>query len=197
MRVFPLKSCWDKNVPVSVGASVEIHKDFIEIDFAVKEPRSCFYLSKEKDGEAVWQDSCVEVFINMLGDGISIGSLYAKGEYANFEFNSKGMCYAARGKNRQNRTELSKDEYSQIIRNPSGISEEGNFYRWNLSVQIPGILIGVNGKDLRNFEIEGNLYKCADLAAEPHYLAAFPINTPEPDFHKPEFFLPLVLPVHK
>jgi hypothetical protein len=118
--------------------------------------------------------------------------------YANFEFNSSGVCYAARGKDRQNRIELSKDEYSQIIRRPSGIVEDGHFYRWNLSVQIPDALLGgIKGKDLRKIEIEGNLYKCADLAVEPHYLSAFPVNTPEPDFHRPEYFSPLVSLMYK
>jgi hypothetical protein len=187
MRIFSLKTRWGKILPVAVGASVEVLEDSIEVDFSVREPRDCFCQRKEQDGEAVWEDSCVEVFLSMLGPG-----------YANFEFNSKGVCYAARGKDRQNRTELSKNEYSQIIRRPSGIVEEGYFYRWNLSVQIPDVLLGGGkGQDLRNVEIEGNLYKCADLAAEPHYLSAFPINTLEPDFHRPEFFSPLVFPMHK
>jgi hypothetical protein len=188
MRIFSLRPCWSKATSVSVGASVEVSEKFIEVDFSVREPHGCFCVSKEQDGEAVWQDSCVEVFLNMLGDGVSVGSLYAKNEYVYLEFNSKGVCYAARGKSREDRKEFSKDEYSKIIRTASGITKDGDFYRWNLSVQIPDILIGISGKNLRNIEIEGNLYKCADLAAEPHYLSAFPIKTEKPDFHRPESF---------
>jgi len=178
MHIFYLRPGWNKTVSVSVGASVEIYEKSIEVDFAVREACNCFCQSKEQDGEAVWQDSCVEVFLRMLD---------SSGGYANFEFNSKGVCYAARGKDRQNRTEISKPEYAQIIRKPGGISIEDGFYRWTLAVQIPFTLLGVS-EDFRLFQLEGNLCKCADLAVEPHYLSAFPIDTPEPDFHTPDFF---------
>ncbi len=186
MQTFFLEPRWNKTAPVSVEASIDICDGFINANFAVEEALCCFCQDKEWDGEAVWQDSCVEIFLKMLS---------GNGEYANFEFNSKGVCYAARGKDRQNRIELSKSEYAQIIRKPSGVFTEGDFCKWALSVQIPGILLGAKDCDLQN--IEGNLYKCADHAAKPHYLSAFSINTPKPDFHRPEFFLPLVLLVRK
>ena len=176
MQIFSLKPGWSRIAPVSVEASVGICESFIAVDFAVREAPSCFCRNKERDGEAVWQDSCVEIFLKMPGGR----------EYANFEFNSKGVCYAARGRGRQNRAELSKGEYAQIMRKPSGISVEYDFYRWVLSVQIPSVLLEAEAGGLQT--VEGNLYKCADLAAQPHYLSAFPVNTPEPDFHRPEFF---------
>jgi len=187
LQTFFLEPRWNYAAPVSVEASVDICDGFVNVSFAVREALSCFCQNKEQDGEAVWQDSCVEVFLKI-----------PDGEYANFEFNSKGVCYAARGKDRQNRTELSKDEYMQIKRKPGGVSTEGDFCNWTLSVQIPGALLGIEDCDLQN--IEGNLYKCADHAAQPHYLSAFPVNTPKPDFHRPEFFcrlLPLAFLVHK
>jgi len=180
-RRFTLERRWGSPVSASTGAFVNISEDLIAVDFAVREAPSCYCQSKEQDGEAVWEDSCVEIFLKPpWGE-----------EYLNLEFNSKGVCFAARGKNRENRTEFSKNEYAQIIRKPSGLIEDGKFYRWNLSVEIPGSLLG-NIKDLRPIEVEGNLYKCADLAAEPHWLTAFPINTPQPDFHRPEAFLPFI-----
>ncbi|MCL2282706.1 MAG: carbohydrate-binding family 9-like protein [Fibromonadales bacterium] len=181
MHLFYLRPLWKRTSSVSVGASVEICAKSIAVNFAVKEAQSCFCQNKEQDGEPVWQDSCVEVFLRMLDKSNG---------YANFEFNSKGVCYAARGKDRQNRTELSKDEYAQIIRVPSGISMDKGFYRWVLSVQIPFVLLGSEEK-WNVFQLDGNLYKCADLAEERHWLSAFQINTPEPDFHRPEFFCSL------
>jgi hypothetical protein len=185
MQVFPLKHKWNKIVSVSVGASVEICETFIAVDFAVREPPNCFRQSKEIDGEAVCEDSCVEIFFSMFD---------RSGRYANFEFNSKGVCYAARGKDRQNRIELSKDEYMSITRKPSKVSTEGSFLRWTLSVQIPRELLGLEKNDLRSCQIEGNIYKCADLAEEPHWISAFPIDTTEPDFHRPDFFKDLNCP---
>ena len=179
MQTFSLKSRWRSAASVFAGASVDVFEDSITVDFAVKESPACFRREKEKDGDAVCQDSCVEVFLNMFDKS---------GRYANFEFNSKGVCYAARGEGRQNRTELSEEEYAKIIRKAGGVSMEGDFYRWTLSVQIPKELLGVEQGDLRVFQIEGNLCKCADLAEEPHWLTAFPIKTEKPDFHRPECF---------
>jgi len=178
MQQFYLRPGWQKNLSVSVGATIEICEHSVMIDFGVKEPKSCFCQSKEKDGEAVCEDSCVEVFLRMMDNN---------NEYANFEFNSKGVCYAARGKDRENRTEFTKEEYAQVIRKSSGISMEQDFYRWNLSVEIPIALLGAKA-NVKLFQLDGNLYKCADKATEPHWLSAFPIKTPNPDFHRPEAF---------
>jgi hypothetical protein len=186
--MFYLKPLWNKMAQVSVEACVDASENSIAVNFKVKEAMECFCQIKELDGEAVWQDSCVEVFLRMLD---------ANDCYANFEFNSKGVCYAAYGKDRQNRTELSKSEYAQIIRIPSGISIEDDICKWTLSVQIPFALLR-KSCPLSNAsypkELEGNLYKCADLAVKPHYLSAFPINTPKPDFHRPEFFGRIYIP---
>ena len=37
-----------------------------------------------------------------------------------------------------------------------------------------------------------NLYKCADASSHPHWLAWSPVDTPSPDFHRPEFFGKLI-----
>ncbi|MDE6137165.1 MAG: hypothetical protein K2F97_06800, partial [Muribaculaceae bacterium] len=57
---------------------------------------------------------------------------------------------------------------------------------------IPLDLIGVHyeGKPV---EMRGNFYKCASATSQPHYLSWNPIDTPEPDFHRPEFFGKLIL----
>ncbi|MCL2206759.1 MAG: carbohydrate-binding family 9-like protein [Fibromonadales bacterium] len=178
MQQFYLRHEWKRSPSVSVGATVEICGKSVVVDFGVREAQSCFCQKKELDGENVCEDSCVEVFLRMLDKSNS---------YANFEFNSKGVCYAARGKDRKNRKQISKEEYAQIIRKPSGITMDNHFYRWNLSVEIPFSLLGAD-QSLNVFQLDGNLYKCADLAEEPHWLSAFPIKTPKPDFHRPEFF---------
>ena len=37
----------------------------------------------------------------------------------------------------------------------------------------------------------GNIYKCGDLLPQPHFVTLFPIQAPQPDYHRPEFFQPL------
>jgi hypothetical protein len=37
-----------------------------------------------------------------------------------------------------------------------------------------------------------NFYKCGDETETPHFGAWSPVQTPQPDFHRPEFFGRLV-----
>ena len=37
-------------------------------------------------------------------------------------------------------------------------------------------------------KLQGNLYKCGDKTAWPHFLSWAPIGTPAPDFHCPAYF---------
>ena len=37
-----------------------------------------------------------------------------------------------------------------------------------------------------------NFYKCADKSSHPHWLTWVPVEAPQPDFHRPEFFGTLV-----
>ncbi|MDE6269894.1 MAG: hypothetical protein K2M12_03440, partial [Muribaculaceae bacterium] len=39
------------------------------------------------------------------------------------------------------------------------------------------------GKQLR-----ANFYKCGDLLSTPHFLSWNRVDTPHPDFHRPEYF---------
>lgn len=63
---------------------------------------------------------------------------------------------------------------------------QGDFIYWALKVKIPFSILG-KSKDSVS-KIEGNIYKCADLADKPHYLSLYPVDTEKPDFHRPEFF---------
>jgi len=71
-------------------------------------------------------------------------------------------------------------------------NEIEGLFSWNLTVAIPLDLIGVEYKG-EPIELFGNFYKCADLTADPHFLSWAPINTPEPDFHRPECFQSIIL----
>lgn len=162
----------------AVNADVKISENFIEISFDVKEPPECFRAEMREDGGRSWEDSCVETFVLAL-DG--------SGDYINFECNSRGFLLAARGRDRNNRCAFSKEEYAEIGRKVQPLQLCGDILEWGVTLHIPAKLIGGKGS-LENVRILGNLYKCADKAKAPHYLSAFPIDTPKPDFHRPEFF---------
>ncbi|MCK9182035.1 MAG: carbohydrate-binding family 9-like protein [Fibrobacteraceae bacterium] len=151
---------------------------FLEIYFKVKEPVECYSSSMTADGGRAWEESCVEVFVKALDNSE---------DYLNFEFTSRGYCFAARGKNRWQRKELLASQYSRILRSANEIINDGKYVSWNLHVSIPSFILGKNST-LDGVEIFGNLYKCADKSRRPHYLSLFPICTPKPDFHQPRFF---------
>ncbi|MDD2799182.1 MAG: carbohydrate-binding family 9-like protein [Bacteroidales bacterium] len=134
-----------------------------------------------EDLSEVWTDSCVEFFLQVPGDA----------NYYNFEFNCIGTCYAAKRESRANFTLLTKDELSQIQRytklDKSSFQEKEGLFAWDLLVSIPFSLIGLEGANLPE-KIRANFYKCADATIIPHFVSWNPIDTPNPDFHRPEFF---------
>lgn len=162
----------------TVNADVRINGNFLEISFDVKEPPECFRAEMCEDGGRSWEDSCVEAFV-LAADG--------SGDYFNFECNSRGFLLAALGKDRNDRKAFSKEEYAEIERKVCPLQLCGDILEWGVTLRIPAKLLGRSG-NLEKAGLCGNLYKCADKAKAPHYLSAFPIDTPRPDFHRPEFF---------
>ena len=130
----------------------------------------------KKDQDPVWQDTCVEFFVQ-VGD-----------DYRNFEFNCIGFCLSAIGPTRNGRKSMEKDKLSRIIRypslNPGNPPSEGSQCDWTLTVGIPLDLIGLDsGKKFRC-----NFFKCGDKTKIPHFVTWAPVDSPAPDFHIPEFF---------
>ena len=157
----------------------------IFLDFFVR----CNYLRavNYKNNSDVYQDSCVEFFVAPEGNA----------PYYNFEFNCIGTIHAAKRMDRHNGTLLSDDELSLVRRLPScgtrPFEELEGIFSWNILVAIPLKLIGKSYTPGTPLTLHGNFYKCADATSHPHYLSWSPIDTPTPDFHRPEFFGTIVL----
>ncbi|MFI3305141.1 MAG: carbohydrate-binding family 9-like protein [Rikenellaceae bacterium] len=136
------------------------------------------------DNEPVWQDSCVEIFIQEPDTDY----------YYNFEVNCIGTILAARRTSRADSTPLSEADLERVIRGsslpPKRIDRSDDPDAWALLLGIPFDLIGCKGVPA---ELRANLYKCGDRTNTPHYLSWSPIDTPSPDFHRPEFFGTLML----
>jgi len=65
--------------------------------------------------------------------------------------------------------------------------EQRGVFSWELVVAIPLELMGLDPANLPE-KILANFHKCADDTNAPHFLSWNPIDTPAPDFHRPEFF---------
>ncbi|MDO1445433.1 carbohydrate-binding family 9-like protein [Rhodocytophaga aerolata] len=132
--------------------------------------------------ESVYKDSCVECFISWDDTG-----------YYNFEFNCLGTCLAAFGPNRGNRKSLDAATIAKIQRLSAIHSvftgNPAEPVHWTMTIKIP--LEVFSSHDLQTLsqkKATANFYKCGDAHPQPHYLSWQKINTPAPDFHRPEFF---------
>lgn len=133
----------------------------------------------------VADDTCFEIFLKHPGAP----------RYWNYEFNILGSANVSSRIERKNPVRFSRDGLQAIERISScktpreitrGIASE-----W-LLVSIPLEQLGVSC-DKGPVLMEGNFYSCASALATPYYLSWSPIDTPSPDFHRPEFFGYLIL----
>lgn len=165
------------------GGRIARTEDALAVDFRV----SGLDLRAQnlEDNGHQWEDSCVEVFIqNPNGP-----------DYYNFEINPLGKVLACTGPDRNHRTPRPAEEMERILRVASFEGPQdysGGVWNWRVVVLIPFELIGVDPDNLPE-SLRANFYKCGDNTAHPHFASWSPIDTPQPDFHRPEFFGKLLL----
>lgn len=129
----------------------------------------------------VYQDSCVEFFAHVPGEK----------EYYNFEFNCIGTALASK-RLRRTDNDYYPEEVMKKIRTWSSLgkkpfAEKTGIFSWELVVAVPFELFGLDPAALPE-KIDVNFYKCGDKTSLPHYLSWNRIETPEPDFHRVDFF---------
>lgn len=139
-----------------------------------------------KDNGNVWEDSCVEFFIQPNPkDGI----------YYNFECNCAANLLEGMGPGRANRT-LSSEENLKKVERWSTYQKDVLFQEkstdgksWSAFLRIPySAFFAHDIKSMDQKVVRGNFYKCGDKLSKPHYLSWNPIDLPKPNFHCPEFF---------
>lgn len=161
-----------------VAVELEVEKNVLQVHWNIQESQATFRAEVLEDGGPCWQDSCVEIFLKHLDD---------PDIYSNFEFNSKGFCLAAIGPDRHSRKIRGSSDLCKILRKCHIEDREEQRISWTLSISIPLDLIGASSS-VSTPNVYGNIYKCGDKSSKPHWLRLFPIGTPIPDFHRPEFF---------
>lgn len=164
--------------PITVFTIAYSNK-YIFVDFFV---RGNFLRAENyKNNTPVSEDSCVEFFMKVPGSK----------EYWNFEFNCIGTINASHRETRPAPVRLTDEQLSRVKRYAScgtkPFQEMEGLFAWNLIIAIPFDLIGIDENNRPEF-IEGNFYKCGSKTGAPHFLSWSPIDTPTPDFHRPEFF---------
>lgn len=139
-----------------------------------------------EDNGRVWEDSCCEFFVSDPSDGT----------YYNFEMNCIGTVLASKRTSRVDAVHFDEEKMGRIIRYSSlphfPVELSDKIYSWTSAICIPFDLIGID-KDRLPESIRANFFKCGDLTAHPHFLSWNPIETEQPDFHRPEFFGKIIL----
>lgn len=176
---------WPETFPYAPLCSGRVArtKDALVVDFRVS--GLDLRAQNTEDNGRQWEDSCVEVFIKDPN----------KADYYNFEINALGKVLACYGPVREGRTRRPQEQMKKILRFAhleGGPLDKEGVQTWRVGVVIPFELIGVDPGNLPH-SIRANFYKCGDKTAHPHYLSWSPIDTPKPDFHRPEFFGELLL----
>jgi hypothetical protein len=128
--------------------------------------------------DMVCRDSCLEFFFSPLaGDP----------RYFNFEFNPQGALYLGFGPDRRHSIRQYIPSYRELFAVEPFTARGG----WGVDFSIPLDFIRIYTPDFSpgpGEKFRANFYKCGDETETPHYLAWNPVDTPQPDFHRPEFF---------
>lgn len=171
------KDEFPKKMPVRVHAAHNNESVYFLFTVIGEELRA----ENTQDFGSVWQDSCVEFFMQREGEKV----------YRNFECNVLGVLLS-RVQEKRGEGESQTNLMSSIIRHSvitHRYENEKEVSDWSLFLEIPKNAMGFKDKEwLSGQKIRGNFYKCGDKTPEPHYLSWNPIDLPQPDFHAPEFF---------
>lgn len=171
-----------KVLPVSVRVAHDNRRIYLYYEVEGEELRAV----NTKDFMSVWEDSCVEFFVQRKGEKV----------YRNFEFNVHGVLLASERESRESAQHLSLDMMSSIERFTTikhQYKSRRQLSNWTLYAEIPKQAFGfLPNEELSNETIRANFYKCGDKTQEPHYISWNPIDLPKPDFHVPQFFGELV-----
>ena len=133
----------------------------------------------EKSGylQQVCEDSCMEFFFAPSKDG----------RYFNMEINPNGCIHLGFGPGRHGRVQVVPKQMEALF----DVKAERTADGWVLTYRIPLSFIQLFFPDYcyrPGTVLRGNCYKCGDLTAHPHYVTWSPVESPTPDYHRPQDF---------
>ncbi len=173
---------WPNEFPKLLSVTVHIAHDNEKLYLYYQVEGEQLRAENTKDFGSVWEDSCVEFFVQRKGEKT----------YRNFEFNVLSVLLASQRESRETAREFPQELMSSIER----FTTIRHYYEgelqlsdWSLYAEIPKEAIGFSlDEKLSGQTIGANFYKCGDETSEPHFISWNPIGTQKPDFHVPEYF---------
>lgn len=166
---------WNYSADVSAMAQLCYDSEAIHVRLSATEP----HIRAEEKGETGMPclDSCLEFFFSPDPHGDT---------YFNIEFNPNCCVYLGIGTDRYDLIRLLLPG-----ENPLNAKVERTEDGWCITYHIPTAFIR---RFFPEFKAEsgammrGNFYKCGDLTPKEHYYAWNPVECPQPDFHRSEYF---------
>lgn len=140
----------------------------------------------DADNGSVWEDSCVEFFVAFNPDN-----------YYNLECNCAATILCGAGRDRNERERASNELLSAVKRHTTidgrGFDVRKAPEEWSVKLVVPAELFFRDSiSNLSGVEARGNFYKCGDMLPAPHFLSFNKVDVPTPNFHLPEFFIPII-----
>lgn len=137
---------------------------------------------KEYQGR-VCEDSCMEFFFNFAPD--------TQDKYVNFETNPIGTINSSLGKGRRCRKKI-LEIWGELPEVKGQVFDD----YWQVEYLLPMELLEKSFGTInteKGAKYTGNFYKCGDKTDIEHYGMWSPVDLPEPDYHRPEFFGELIM----
>ncbi len=179
--------------PVTLAAVGRDHSS-LHLYMRSYEKKLRFKASRRND--PVCQDSCMEFFFSPMGP--------ENPAYFNFEVNPLGVLYigfSQNGTRSDSKQAAAHKENTYFNMKAMSRSQAEEYNRkngenpeafWDISYSIPFQFIQEYMPDFDPFQpgkrISANFYKCGDLTEIEHYVVWNCIESPKPDYHRPEFF---------
>lgn len=170
---------WGQDYMPETNASVILWEQggsgiIVRMECMEKDPKA----THRENDTWVWEDSCMECFLNFAPEYTDA--------YLNIEANVDGVVLCEYGRGADDRVKLADMQCP-----PPAVKIKRLPDRWICYFLIPMETIRrLYGKMwfLPGDVIRGNFYKCGDKTAIPHYGSWNPIDSPTPDFHRPDCF---------
>ena len=186
LRLPVMTNNWPELFPYTPITTVDLAYSETGLYFRFRSQGKSLRAQYAQDGSPVHKDSCVEAFLQWPGDE----------RYYNLEFNCIGTADCGHRTGREENRPFTPEQYALIERATSeraGLLFERplGIQSFVVSLRVDFRLFGITGRGALPDRILANFYKCGDETPLPHFASWMPIEAPQPDFHRPEFFQPL------
>lgn len=127
----------------------------------------------------IWEDHCMEFFFQPFPD---------HPDYFNFECNALGCMIIGKGSGREGRSLITARLKPQLEVCTTVRPGKGWQAEYVIPFQAIEELYGRPFHPQKGDTFRFNMYICGEKTPQMHFGACFAIETPAPDFHRPEYF---------